>query len=596
MPISPRLVPFGAIVVVWCAISYHANAQIQFVEVGDQRGIEPFAMAAWLGGGAAVADFDNDGDIDIFVPNAAGVPDQLYRNLGTGQFEEIAGLVGLASIDRSRLALWFDYDADGLLDLAVATDCCCQDNDSCDNLTPLRLFHQIDDGQFVDVTVAAGLVEDATFVFNMHRGGICAGDINRDGFPELLVTTWHGRASLFLNNTDGTFTDIGISSGVGVESASHWQPMMHDFDGDGWVDIYIAIDFAANRLWVNQHDNTFVDIASQAGLDNAMNDMGMSLGDYDNDGDLDIYITNRYSLPQNFWNVLLRNDSTSGQLSFTDVAPAAGVENGYWGWGTTFMDADNDGLLDIAETNGYFSNPVDPSKFFLNVGGDPVTFADVSTEVGFDDTNWGSALMAFDSDRDGDLDMLEVTAQGGPLRLLENQPAGPGPANNYLVVRPRMLGPNHRGLGAIIRAQVGATTQMRLITAGTSFMGQEPAEAFFGVGQATTVDTLIVEWPDGSRTQINGVPTNQAITLTHGLDGDHDADLDVDLDDYARFLDCRTVPGGGLAALCAPFDGDSDGDVDAADFAAFQRFFTGPTGAAQMPAPVSRRASVPNGL
>ena len=132
-----------------------ATGQVQFVDVSAARGIQPYTMAPGMGSGVATADFDDDGDIDLFVPNAEGVPDQLYRNLGNGQFEEIAAIAGLASTEPSRVALWLDYDGDHLLDLFVAADCF-QADPACLDTVTLRLYRQVADTQFEDVTISAG--------------------------------------------------------------------------------------------------------------------------------------------------------------------------------------------------------------------------------------------------------------------------------------------------------------------------------------------------------------------------------------------------------------------------------------------------------
>lgn len=493
------------------ASAAHATATFSFVEVAAARGILPHSDMVGMGSGAAAADFDNDGDIDIFIVNTSGTPDRLYRNLGGGQFEEIAASAGLASTNHNRAALWFDYDGDHLLDLLVALDCF-QLPTTCPPET-LTLYRQVSNAVFQDVTAAADLDVAIVSAVNHHIGGLSAGDINNDGYLDLFVSTWGGSGSrLFLNDGDGTFTDISSTSGILVLGDYGWQPMMHDFDGDGFIDIYQAVDFTPNRLWLNQGNDTFTDVAVAAGLANAMNDMGMTLADLDNDGDLDPYVTN---IAISGWhNVLLRNDSSGSTLSFTEVSATAGVDQGYWGWGTTTLDADLDGLVDLVATNGFWAFPwfSDPSRFFRNTGG--LAFSEMSSSVGFDDTDWGSSLLAFDFDRDGDQDLFQVTMDS-VVRLLENLVSGS--PKNFLVVKPRMPGSNHRAIGAVVRITAGGLDQTRLISAGTSFLGQEPAEAFFGLGSATTVDQLTIEWPDGTQSLFSNVSANQILGATGGL-------------------------------------------------------------------------------
>ena len=507
-----------------------AQAQMQWVEVGEARGIRPFVMDDGMGGGVAAADFDDDDDVDLFVPNAGGVPDQLYRNLSDGTFEEIAAAAGVASIERGRVALWLDYDGDRRLDLLVAADCWTATLVECSGIRPLRLYRQVADAVFVDVTQQSGLHDDLTQA-KEHRGGLAAGDLDNDGDLDLLTGLWLGEARLYRNDSgdagDTIFTEVGAAGGLGGVVRHHWQPMIHDFDGDGWLDIYSAIDFTANRLWLNQGDLSFVDQAPAAGLDNAWNDMGLALGDVDSDGDLDIYVTNiwDYVPGEGRQNELFRNDSVGGVPQFVRTAPEAGVGNGGWGWGTTFLDADLDGDLDLAATNGW-ALAIDSSKFFLNLGGDPVSFADVSGQVGFDDDCWGSSLIAADLDRDGDLDLVQTCNGIGPneqphaVRLLDNQPDAARGAGHYLVVKPRMDGPNHRAIGAVVRLEAGGLNLMRLITAGTSFLGQEPAEAHFGLGAATTVDRLTVEWPGGTTTVLEDIAADRQLVVMPPLFAD----------------------------------------------------------------------------
>ncbi len=255
-------------------------------------------------------------------------------------------------------------------------------------------------------------------------------------------------------------------------------------------------------------------------------------------------------------------------MQFTDVARTVGVDDTSFGWGTTFLDADNDGWLDLAATNGYFGArwANDASRFFLNSGGGTVTFADVSDAVGFNDTLWGSSLIALDFDRDGDADLIQTCAAPGPMRLLENQRTGPALANNYLVIKPRMSGPNHRAIGAVVRVSTAGLELMRLITAGTSLMGQEPAEALFGVGSALTAD-VTVQWPDGTTTALTDVTTNQVLTIqsTTCAVGDLDCDGEVGIGDFLTVLSawgpCPDCPGPGRC----PVDLNADCNVDIAD-------------------------------
>ena len=536
----------------------YATAQVQYIEESAASGIGEYTMQRGDGGGVAAADFDDDGDIDLFLPNEQDVPDQLYRNLGNGQFEEIGGQAGVASLNAARTALWFDYDGDHRLDLLVAGDCYTLSG-PCAEESVLTLYRQFAPGLFSDVTVASGIAgESVTLNATAHRGGMAAGDINNDGYLDVVIGMWRGKSRLLLNNTDGTFTDISSAIETGDTVVYDWQHMMHDFDGDGLLDLFAAVDNLPNRLWINQGDNSFVDEAVEAQVDTSMNEMGISLGDYDNDGDFDIYVTNIQIGTRH--NVLFRNDSTPESLIFEEVSQDLDVDRTGWGWGCIFFDADNDGLLDLAATNGWYSdeNATDSSRLYRNFGGDPEWFQDVSASVNFDDTMWGSSLIALDYDRDGHLDLVQtihpLDGQVSLLRLLHSVPDSETESNRFIVIKPRIPGPNNRAIGAVVRVEAGSLSMSRLISAGTSFLGQEPAEAHFGLGNSTSAD-VVVEWPDGSESEFLGLDANLNYvvdkTTAYATNGDSDGDGLFDFDEVDLY---GTLP--------AEPDTDGDGISD----------------------------------
>ena len=471
-----------------------------------------------MGTGVAVADFDDDGDLDFFLPQGEGTPDRLYRNRGDGHYEEVAAALGLASTHSHRNALWFDYDGDGDLDLLVGGNDIRAKGEG--QRPPLTLYERASSGQFVDVTRQVNLILPALET-PAHFGGFAAGDLEGDGDLDLVVCVFGGRSRLFLNEA-GRFLDRTRSSHVfsgtrALPGDFEWQSLLHDFDGDGLQDIYLAVDFAPNRLMLNRGEGSFVDVAPHTGAANDMNDMGLALGDYDGDGDFDLYVTNiDFFNTAPGHNVLLKNRSETGSLRFVEVSERSGVHAGGWGWGTTFVDVDNDTRLDLAATNGMPRTVYeqDLSRLFMNLGEQPVRFLDRAQPFGFADMRVGSSLVAFDSDRDGDLDFLQTCMEGGPVRLLETQLVTPARANHWLVIRPRMqAGGNRFAIGARVEVRVGRRRMLRLITAGTSFMGQEPAEAFFGLGASDRVDEVRVFWPDGRLSRRLDLPADRVIVV-----------------------------------------------------------------------------------
>jgi hypothetical protein len=503
------------------------------LEVGAQRGVQPYVMARVMGGGVAASDVDGDGDVDFFVPNAEDVADQFYLNQGGGQFAEQAASSGLASLLRSRAGLWMDIDSDHDLDLVVAGDCFGEwalepGSVPCrPNRPMLRLFRQDPGRVFVDITAGSGLEQDAGLFENgHHRAGLASGDLDGDGDLDLYAAHWYGPSKLYFNDGAGHFTDVTVSSGVHRPGTAQWQPVIFDIDGNGHQDIFVAVDFTENFLFMNQGNGQFVDAATDAGVAQTWNDMGVAVGDYDNDGDFDLYVTHVHERSPGEHNTLLRNDSTPGHPVFTDVADLVGVADTSWGWGATFADADLDGDLDLFATNGFAASdgaqyPTDPSKAFRNDG---AAFADVSDAWGFNDTLWGSSLVCFDLEGDGKPDLLQTTKvhpTPGPLRMLTNALPGPG---GFLRVVPRQTAGNTQAIGAVITIRHGATQQHRLVTAGISFMGQEPAEAHFGLGANQRVDEVRIRWPHGGETVRRSVPAGRSV-LIHD-DELHHADFD----------------------------------------------------------------------
>jgi hypothetical protein len=508
---------------------------MNFVDVSTSSGIETFHMETAMGGGIAAADFDNDNDIDLFVPNGKGHPDQLYRNMGSGQFEEVAQELGVASLTSHRSALWVDYNGDSRLDLIVTGDCFMSEQRDGPSLpcTPtITVYKQTEAETFEDATSEAGLTGLPILLSQpaqeAHFSGISAADINNDGYLDLAIAVWEGFPMLLLNEGDGTFSDISATSKIGNKKDTVWQFIFHDFNEDGWIDMHASVDFEVDHLYINQRNNTFTDIAASAGVDHRASDMGIALSDYDNDGDFDMYVTNIFfEGTVEDGNVLYRNNSTPGTVQFQDIAPSMGLHDTGWGWGCTFMDGNNDGWEDLAATNGFeetlgLTAPQnDRSVFFLNQNG---AFNRVSDTVGFNDLFWGSSLIAVDLNRDGHLDLVQTTQDvrsenptiiesDSQVRLLQNNPDAPTDANNYVVIKPRINGPNHRAIGAVIRIRAGTKNLARVITAGTSFMGQQPAEAHFGLGDEDVIDEIRIEWPDDSLSRFSNYQANQVYTL-----------------------------------------------------------------------------------
>ena len=450
---------------------------LRFTDVTSRAGI------GWraYGMGAAVADYDNDGDLDLFLTSFG--PDALYRNNGDGTFTDVTAAAGVSDPLWSTSAAFLDYDRDGDLDLFVANylDFAVTDNKVCSDAlgardycgprayrpVPDRLYRNDGQGRFTNVTEAAGIAR-----------------------------------------ADGP--GLGVSVG--------------DYNGDGWLDLYVANDAAANQLWINRRDGTFADegVLSGAALNAAGNpegSMGIASGDADNDGDEDLFVTN--IIGETF--ALYEND---GKANFEDARSRWSLAQPtapFTGFGTEWIDYDNDGALDLFATNGAVnvveSQRGQPSPFrmknLLFHNGGTRRFANVSGEAGpafaLDYVGRGAAFG--DLDNDGDTDIV-VTNNNGPVRLLLNEAAR---GAHWVQIRLQQDGGNRDGLGAWIGVErAKQPTLWRRIRTDGSYLSAGDVRAHFGLGSSASVGGVVVRWPDGTRERWSQLDGDRVTTLRRG--------------------------------------------------------------------------------
>ncbi len=463
-----------------------------------------------ISGGVAVGDYDKDGWVDLYVVRGDIGPNLLFRNLGDGSFEEVSVKARLVSNEGaiSSGPTFADFTGDGYLDLFVG---------GAGKTTP-KLFKNRGDGTFEDITPEYGIADlnnsfSATF-----------GDYDRDGDLDLYVSHWSlshnfDRNYLFDNDGKGGFKDASLKAGLGNLIFSDFTANFADVNSDGWPDLLIAADFKHTRLFINNRDGTFKDATDPAVITDE-NGMGAAVGDYDNDGDLDWFVTSIWDTvqadpnTQNTWassgNRLYRN---KGDGSFEDVTEFAGVRKGHWGWGSCFADFNNDGHLDIFHVNGFLRDESD-SRDISTFLDDPVlmfisngdgTFTDQAQALGLDDTSQGRGVSCFDYDRDGDLDIF-IANFGAAPRLYRNDG---GNKLHYLGVSLKGKPPNTEAIGARVYVTSNGITQMRELRVGSNFESQNPVDAHFGLANATSVDELKIVWPDGKINVIHDVAADQ---------------------------------------------------------------------------------------
>ncbi len=490
-------------------ISLQANGQ-SFTRMETEAGLELVST----NNGVAVADYDLDGDLDIFfvaygsfLYPADSTWNRLMRNQGDGTFEDVTLEAGFsqqffnsgipAARGEKMGAAWGDYDNDGYPDLFLT------------NSRKDQLFHNNGDGSFSDVSVQAG-VEGCQ---ECYSGSAMWWDYDVDGDLDVYVTVLNGSNILYENLGDGTFDEVTEQVGLGSLTIT-WASIAMDVNGDGYPDLYDINDTQENQLWENRAGKSFQDVAAAYRLNDDGAGMGVAIGDYNNDGLFDLYITQIYAHKPN---PLFRNDGTR---RFTNKAVELGVDNTGWGWGTQFLDYDHDGDEDLYAVNG----PIDKlngitqdevnNYFFKNTLTEGIEgFSDWSAQSGADALTSAKGMEVFDYDGDGDLDMIVANQHESPF-LYQNQTIQQvqNPDKNWLQVRLTGSISNHNAFGTTVIATIEGQSYYRYHH-GAGFFGQSIKPVHFGMGSATTVDQLVILWPSGLRDTVHNVAANQIIDV-----------------------------------------------------------------------------------
>ena len=535
-----------------------AQVSMHFDEVGSEAGL---ADPGLNGAGVAFGDYDNDGDVDIYISNADGatlafgIHNRLWENDGRGHFVDVAEDRGVANLGGlGRGVSWGDYDNDGDNDLLVAN---MQSSARADDSVPTTLYRNqlAETGRpdFVDRTREAGLMRKGN-ADDARKGGITntAGgigwvDYDNDGYLDILwrSTDYDVDQALFRNNGDGTFTDVTEGAGVTIigrvlaangQGSSGW----FDMDLDGHVDLLTPNEGDANVLFHNRGDRTFADITRSrkppSGLAflNPGNSNGACIGDIDNDGDMDVYLPNADQA-----NRLIRNDWVEkGQITFTDITMASGAGDMGGARGCTMADFDNDGFIDIYVSNGGPSN----SLFNDVVGGLPLsvqfyiawtpgrntllrnngdaTFTDITDGSGAEGMGIGTGVASGDVNNDGFADILATSRtyyNSGKLlsekqynRLFLNR----GNMNRWLKIKLVGRSGNPNAYNARVRVVAGDLEQHRELFSATGYNSADDPTLIFGLGRRDQADLVEVTWPGGKVQALRNVEAGQFLTIT----------------------------------------------------------------------------------
>jgi len=500
------------------------------------------------GSGAAFIDYDNDGWEDIFLVNGTRLDgvgggqqptNRLYHNNGNGTFTDVTSKAGLIRSGWGQSVCVGDYDNDGFDDLFIS------------GFGKNALYHNNGNGTFTEVAEKAGVANNST----RWGSGSAFVDYDRDGYLDLFVASYidldlktaplpetgpclykgvmvacgppglaGGVNTLYHNNGDGTFTDVSEKSGIRKTNGTYsLGVLVADFENDGWPDIYVANDSSPAALYHNNRNGTFTDIGVEAGCAFSVDGkpqagMGVTAGDYDRDGWLDIFKTNFAGDTSSLYH-------NAGKGVFDDVTFAAGVGvNTRWlGWGCGFIDVDNDGWLDLFLVNGHVYPEVERLTTEAGYAQRKVLyrnlhnghFADVSEEV-------GGAVMsptpsrgcAFgDYDNDGLMDILINPVNAAP-ELLHAESAN---QNSWIKIKTIGTKSNRDGIGARIKCVTADGTQIDEVRSGGSYYSQNDLRVHFGLGKAAKVKSIEIRWPSGQVDKLGEQAANQLIIVKEGV-------------------------------------------------------------------------------
>ena len=499
-------------------------------------------FAEIMGSGGLFFDFDNDGWLDVFLVDGGSKADplvaraarhRLFRNRRDGSFADVTAASGIRHLAYGMGACAGDYDNDGLTDLYITND------------GPNVLYRNAGNGAFTDVTATARVGSP------LWSTSCAFADFDRDGRLDLFVTNYvqgaeknpfcgHTHAGkqrmychplnfrpspsvLYHNAGDGTFTDISARAGIAPFEGNGLGVAVADYDDDGWPDVFVANDGAPNFLFHNEGNGRFTERALVAGVSVASDGkaragMGTAFGDFDGNGRLDLVVTNHESEMHSLFD-------NAGDVGFTDATATSGVGPAtlrYVGFGVVFADHDNDGDLDLAIVNGHVIDNIALSRsgakhaqrrlLLQNTGG---RFRDVSplSGPGFAEEKVGRTVVSGDVDNDGDLDLL-VTNNGQSVDLLLNDG---GNRRNALLLRLIGTESNRDAIGARLRVTSGSRTQVREVTSGSSYLGQNDLRVHVGLGAATRVDSLEIRWPGGRTEVLQNLAANQRVVIREGV-------------------------------------------------------------------------------
>ncbi|NRB47607.1 MAG: VCBS repeat-containing protein [Saprospiraceae bacterium] len=448
-------------------------SQTAYIDKSSEAGINNVGFNR----GVAVVDYNNDGWEDLYFTRI-DKSNILYRNNGDGTFSDISEEAGIDVELDSGAAVWGDLDNDGWADLVLGN-----------RDVPSQIFRNNGDGTFTDITEISGVSNSGKVQ------SVLLADVNNDSWLDIYWANLGTENALYLNQGDGTFVDVTIPSGTS-DTQLNMGAVFFDYVNVGDLDLYLSHDGdQANILYQNDGKGQFTDVSEAAGVNYVGQGMGVDAADFNNDGYLDLYITNLYE------NTLYLNNQNG---TFTDLSTSAQVDDLGMGWGTSWMDFDNDGWMDLYVSNEtyfpVFGNFYD-NLMYRNLGN--LTFEASSSNSPLNSSAGGYGTACLDVDRDGKLDI--IIANSGPTdgnQLLMNQST-----NEHHWVDLGLEGTlsNRDAIGARVCLFSQDLQLCDQVMAGTGYASQNSLQLHFGLGERTIIDSLVVAWPSGQQEVYTGV-------------------------------------------------------------------------------------------
>lgn len=484
-------------------------------------------IPARVAGGIAVHDINADGMLDVYVTHGRNTNGKMFT-LGTGDnFSDVTESAGIAISATDHSAAFIDVDRDGLSDLL-----------SLQEAEPwIQVYKNNGDGQFSEIS------EDVDLSLSKAAYSVAAGDIDGDADLDIFFAHWDPENEqsrwefLFQNTGANSFSDISdmveledfdAADPEALADQFSFTPIFADINQDQLPDLLLAADWSTSQVLMNNGDSNFVDQTLPVVINDRAG-MGATVADYDNDGDLDWFVSAIGDTREEFLTIglfdgnrLYQNDGDGNFLNMTDYAD---VRQGYWAWGTCFADVNNDGYDDLLVVNGYngwteeqaqsgnFTQFIStPARLYINQKDG--TFSEESEAMGIDHTYMGRGLACYDYDRDGDIDFLIANSGESPT-LYRNDSAAAG--KGFINIKLNGLPLNPSAVGAKIYVTAGELSMFKELQLGNHYVSQNPIEAHFGLDSASEIDEIRIVWPGlaAQETVITGVEANQFIQIDH---------------------------------------------------------------------------------